>query len=401
MDGKETPRWIIFPNSTSTGIWITLNFQADIPLTLAHALSDTELVSVLEVNESIEGVPQQGLLQIGNEIFSYTGVDSENRAFTGVRRAQRESAAENHSQGDRIWIIQHDIQITYGDLSADPPSYSESERPIFSLPDSTNDAWYYSEFGSNSERPGSWTSRLSGSRCSTYTGNHKTNVDPWDEVGVQVDNGAWSGNRATFSLDTPCRIRGVEFGSGEMYEAASGDNWAARVVSWRNSGWYVEYNIPRPSSPGVWETWAWDSPLPFPQGSTERVGIQIEDRASTSTGDAVEMSEAVVYIDQYPLIQLYPEIALYQMNMFLENLTTGETLQIVIPEMKVGETLTIDTYALQVDLEGSPKLSALRWDDGLPRVWMSLRPGVDNDLRVTDDGVQDLTLTVSYQERWY
>lgn len=95
-----------------------------------------------------------------------------------------------------------------------------------------------------------------------------------------------------------------------------------------------------------------------------------------------------------------PEMALYDMALTLENVTTGERLAIRLA-MILNQQLEIDTDRYVVTLldDGSNQYQAVSRNTRR-REMLMLVPG-DNTLRVTETGLAGVTVYVGFEEMSY
>jgi len=267
LDGEEVDRWIGNANTTTTRVWIALDFDADIPMTLNGDITAT--ATSLVVSGTITSLPTSGIIQIGSEIITYTGKSSQ--TLTGLTRGAKGSTAAAHSSGANVYWIQHDVEMVYGNPDASAPTLNSEYSPAFDADISTNELWYFSSFGEYGS--GHYRMGLEGGTNDfldeiTGTGNHYwyewdhdgSGTGDYDELGIRVISISGTGQGGTERLTwyNPCGIVAAEFVDGEKY-CESLANWDAEVQSSTNgSGWTTEYDIPAPSLVSTWESWSHD-----------------------------------------------------------------------------------------------------------------------------------------------
>ena len=101
-----------------------------------------------------------------------------------------------------------------------------------------------------------------------------------------------------------------------------------------------------------------------------------------------------------PVVSMGPEMALYDMALTLENVTTGERLAIRMA-MILNQQLEIDSDRYVVTLldDGSNQYQAVSRNTRR-REMLMLVPG-DNTLRVTETGLAGVTVYVGFEEMSY
>ena len=70
---------------------------------------DTSDISTIAYRNRNRDFPTEGMIVIGNEVFSYTGRNSV--SFSGVTRAQEHTIAEAHMEGDDIYFINNALNL--------------------------------------------------------------------------------------------------------------------------------------------------------------------------------------------------------------------------------------------------------------------------------------------------
>jgi len=396
VDGVEVDRWLDGINTTTTKVWVNLDFQAKWDGTIVSAMLAGDTVTTLDVNEDISGAPSSGILIIDSEAFTYTGKNAALKRFTGVTRAAKGTTAAGHSAGATVWWCQHEIYILYGNASASAPSVDDNYKPVFNLATSTNISWDYDEFGEDDGlRTGAWTKQAMLSTPTFYTANRGTDADPWQEIGLLVDSpndiGLWR-------LHNPCGLTVANFQNGEKYRANA--YWRGQLRSSPNgSTWNLEYSIPSPSAAATWESWSQNETL---ASGAKYVGLYLEYYVTGATS-YLEAADVTVTLDSSftPTIIIGSEQGNYSLDCTITNQTTGEAISLSYT-MALNEDLEVDTDAKTViDLEDdSSQFQALTLVGGARRDWLPLQPG-SNTLRFDDTGTSGVTVTVEWGERYY
>ncbi len=404
VDGAMTRRWIADYDSQTTSVWVNLDWIYCPNTYLLTGFSSGDTVTEIEADGDIGAFPFSGLIQIGNELFAYSGRDVTTSTFTGVTRATRGSAAANHaggvsSTGDEIHLIQHDIWLLYGgsgywlntyDLSR-PDGYAaaadeDTYRPAFDLANSSNGIWVYEHFGqTGAPRTAVW--RPGGAPTGTGTVG-----DPFDEV-VLTNNSllASQAGESFWVLSTAHNLLAARIiGRAANYEP--GTVW--QVGLYAGGGAYV--NVPQPEY-GSSEFDLVDYDL-----ETVETRYAEDVRFFQRCGGAMEarLDKATLHWVNPPQAVMMSEGALYDLALTLENVTTGQSIALTLP-MELEEQLEIDTVNHTVTLldDGSSQYQALERDTRRREI-LPLAPG-NNTLRVTEDGLDGVTVYISFEERSY
>ena len=419
VDGVETDRWLSGMNSANTKVWVNLNWQAQQEATLAAGILAGDTVETLDVNEDISGFPSSGVLMIDSEAFVYTGKNNSLKRFTGVIRAAKGTAADDHDAGADVWWVQHDIWILYGNASATAPSVNDDYKPAFRLPVSSNSGWAYlfnEDDGScwgedDGLRAGAWAWMwVDGeSQFKTIPRDPGHSSDPWEGVGISVcENGDYGAGRVY--LSNVCGITSISIPEGVARAYSPLSAWDARIQSKMPTGsWTDEYSIPAPSSPGTWEQWSRNETL---QSGATSVGLYLYEPSDGPgaeqiiylSDDSSELGDEVyVYLNSsyIPVLIIGDEQGNYSLECTITNETTGDAITLDFT-MELNEDLEVDTDAKTVTYlkDGSRQLQALELIGGARRDWLRLLPG-NNTLKFEDPGTAGVTVTITFEERWY
>lgn len=396
VDGVDVDRWVSGINTTSTKVWFALNFQSRVVMTLKTAIPSAGSIDSIDVNESIDDMPERGMLLIDSEVFTYTGRMLSERRFTNVTRAAKRTSMAAHSAGTAVQWLQREVWLLYGNATASPLQVNNSLAPIFSMSASTNSSWLYEQFSdTEAYRSGRWSTwgivTLSG-QGGCYSVTQRGGVSSPYEVA-----GAWiatqHGSAYGWYLYHPCGITGLTWANGLRRRAGSG--FTAHCMNWpRGAGWWNwHYSLPAPSSANTWEAWTWSGTF----GVSDFVGIALYFVPSD-----VEVGAATVTINssEAPTVTVGSEFANYSLSSVIANETTGERIEISFA-MNSNSELEVDCYSRTVTylLDNSRQLSALTVPAG-QRHWLRLAPGF-NTLRFTDAGTQDVTVTTQFRRRFY
>ena len=397
-DGARQNRWYAAGsgspggyNSASTRIWSNMHFRAGLTATLA---SDDG--NELAVEEDISAWPASGIIQINSELFTYTGRDLYRRVFTGVSGAAYGSSAGTHTAGDIAYWIQHEVWIVYSS-NWQIPGVDDGYKPIFDLSTSSNAAWIWSNFYSASQtnRPAQWTP-LAGGQGRIFTGNEDgAAADPAPVAGMAlpVAGRELSANYARWQIYLPCGVDDYDIDGSDYL-----DSWTDIFVSDDGASW--QFSNLSPSSGSGWSDWnESDSGL-----STALRYIAVQPRPLTADcRSQIETAEITFQSAYRPIVAMQPEQSNYQLTMLIENLTTGESLELsLLPGLKQAvEGVVIDTEArtVVIDPDGRNIYHAQRRDT-LRQHMLRLAPG-DNSMRILENPSATNLVTLTYHERWY
>ncbi len=317
VDGVEANYWLHNINTATTKVWVNLDWQAGQAGTLGYMASEG-----IYVNEDITNFPATGLLEIGSELFAYTGKDTALRMFTGVTRGVRGTTATPHLAGTAVYWIQHEIWIEYGSGSMAAPAIDNSRKPIFSISSSSNTSWDYDEFDEDgAERSGAWafTNLRSMAR---YGGNQAAAASPYVELGISDDCaelGSKTAIEGYWSLFNPCGVVSANFQNGEYYYARN--DWTTIRVRSSASGasWTTSYTVPI----AVKDTWtAWSQNVTLMSGA-QFVQLHAAGYAKTLKRTRVEAADVTLALDSTytPTVTIGGELTSYRLQGTITNTT--------------------------------------------------------------------------------
>ena len=426
VNGVEVDFWAGNFNAATSRIWTNLDFASRADALLASSIASSGSISEIVVSplDAITGrgtsakpildrFPASGVLMIGSEAFVYTGIDYATSSFTGVSRAANFTSMAAHSALDTIWWVQHDIWLLYGNSAAAAPDIDDARKPLFNLDTSTNSQWNYADFASYSTiRTGSWSVAGELGLVNAYSANQKgASVEPFEVMGMHVRWNNFSTQMyisGRIRLYNPCGITRVVVSSGAHFSYNVGQ-WDAKIQSSADANfWIDEASIAAPSTDSVWDTWTADETLTygFSFQGVSRVptwfAIYCRDVNGLYNDAKIEVDDVTAYLDtnNTPVATLGSEQSAYLLDGLLANTTTGESIAVQFL-MSLNEILIINTDQKTVvyDKDGSNQFQAV--DLGpLRRDWLKLEPG-NNTLQWTESGVNAVTITTEWVERFY
>jgi hypothetical protein len=400
VDGADTDFWLDGIDTATTKIFVTLNWSAKQATTLATGVG-TGSLSSLSAGSDISGFPGSGILEIGSELFVYTGKDNGTRTFSGVTRAAKGTTAASHSTGAAISWIQHDIWIEYG--SASLPSYtigSTSDQPIFDLATSTNTSWNYDDFfSSEGDRPGAW-SFSNTKNTAAYGGNRTASATTYGEMGIEsTASGTKLSLDGSWSLFNPCGITNANFQNGEFYHGRA-TWWSGQVRSSVAGSTYVAaYTIPT-SSNDTWNSWSQNIALAT---GTRYLKLTLAGYGSLADPARLEVSDVTLTLNSSytPTVTIGAEQTSYRLTATITNETTGDAIGVDM-SIDLDESLEIDTDNHEVTLltDDSPQYQALTLVGGPRRHILRLQPG-NNTLKYEEDGLVEVDVDIEFERRYY
>jgi hypothetical protein len=411
VDGIEDEnRWIYAPDTDHTGVWVNLDWAANIPLTLDGALGAGALTT-LTLNENIGSLPTSGTVMIDSEAFVYTGKSTFLKQLTGVARAAKGTGAAGHADNTPVYWIQHDIWMVYGLSTAAAPNTDNNYQPMLHL-GSRNGSWTYLDFKEDDGlRTGSWTPVVltREAEITFYGGNHGAVADPWAELGIEFYSTTGLGSRAHWRLYNPCGITNANFTSGEKFADDSLAWWSGYIKSSANgTSWTLEYTIPKPTILDTWQAWSQDEVI---TAGMTYVALELyaPDEVGVTENYYLECSSVTCTINaaSRPSVVVGAEQTNYSLNCTLTNTITNIAITLVFM-MTLNEELWIDTYNKTVvyKADNSRQMQALTQEGGARRKWLHLAGAMEaaagnNMMRYDETGATAVTVAIAYSRRDY
>lgn len=427
VNGLFASFWLDDINTNNTSVWLNLDWQAAIDLTLAVAIAATGTVETIEVNEEITALPSSGILLIDDELFLYTSKNDALRQFSILARAAHGTAMAAHIVTDVVYWIQHAIEVQYG--SATLPAYTPDSRdePIFALATSSNTVWDYDNFGGygvgiggnvNVTRPGSWLHTgqyyYTDSGTWTYTwynesqfplapGGEPDTTNPWQVMGLYAHTYSnISPQTQRWYRHCPCGITAANFQNGFKRANDGEANWRGRLrSSVQNIVWITEFSIPVPSVGATWQSWSQNETTIGL--SAKFIGLDLDYIRVLDGGEQwyLEAGDVTLTFDTSltPNSYIAPERDNYTMDATITHLESGRALRIVY-SIGLNDSLVINTHTREVidQSDGSSQFQAVRRLPS-PRVeWLPLEPGI-NTFEWTEVNVIGVDVTFDWQER--
>lgn len=400
VDGVEVPRWLVNINTAATKIWFNLDFQPEQESTLDGAIdaSQTEIT----VDDDISGFPDEGMLEIGvSEIVYYTGKNDQERKFTGLTRGVRGTTAAIAADGSNVHWLQHDIWFLYGNSAAAAPDVGDDFKPSFNLATSDNNTWDYDDFGNDSGlRPAAWQKGAVQGPVAFLTSSDADG--DWPLVAVRDNNTAALGDvEGRWYIYHPLGIVEVTISGQKYYEQAG--TWTGTVVSKEEAGfWETAAVIADPAAADTPEAWSETALALDAIGRDKFMGFQL-----FHVGPGIAYLNAAdasieIYAATVPSFTLGAQQANYDLDLTIENETTGKKIRLQFPFMTASEEIQVDTDERTVTWleENSSQLQALTLIGGARRDWLRLAPG-NNTITITEAGLTLMNIEFVWEERYY
>lgn len=419
VNGVAVDYWLDDINTDNTSVWVSLNWQKAVPMTLAAAVAASGSVETIDVNEAIDALPSSGILLIESELFLYSSKNNSLKRFTILARAAHGTAEGGHSASTAVAWIQHRIEVQYGNSSLTSyPSLARTE-PIFDLTASTNAVWDYLDFGEISapaelpvwQRPGTWqrapSYALANGRYlyTPYTESQYTtaptgdpySANPYEVIGLYES----FAQPITWTLIAPYPITRANFQDGYKRAEDSLSAWNASVQSRSNNGFLVtEYAVPVPTLAATWQAWSQDID-PLGLSSANTIILSLAPTATLADAHYVEAGRVTLEFDTdyTPTVYLAPEQGNYTIDATLTHVESGWALKISYAGgIDVSLIINTDNGEVTTTADGSNQFQAVRRFPR-PRVeWLPLLPGT-NTLKWTEVGVVEVDVTFEWRER--
>lgn len=394
-DGLEIDRWLYNMDSADTDIWVNLDFDAAVAMTLNGAIDDDDTTIV--VNEAIAALPSSGLLLIESEVVAYDSKNDGTKTFSGCTRGARNTTAAAHVDATAGHWLQHDVYIYYGGDAAQ--AADDDYAPMFELASSDNGTWDYDEFGEDDGlRVASWNWWTAGA-SEQYTADHGGTANPWEELGIR--NGGGLNGNGYLRLYNPCYISTANFQNCEKFATLRTELSARLSSSADGTSWSNEYAVPDPTLDATWESWNRNETI-----TSEKSWVALNtNTVSGSQLFRVEAADVTITLNSSytPVVTVGGEIGLTARVLAarIGNNETGEAIDVNYT-LSVNDELEIDTDAKTVtDLsDSSNQRQALSVVDGPRRHWLKLEPG-DNELEWAETTVLETIVTVEFEARYY
>lgn len=401
VDGIEAWRGLVAMNDANTYIWFNANYQKAPTLELAASIAGAGSVDTIQLDDADEMalLPSQGFVRVGSEVFSYTARDLVGLRLTGVTRAAWGTSAGAHSAADDVFWMQHEVIVAYGNATAAAPAASTASTPVFTLASSSNTSWYFENFGQKAiSRPAAWAAwgnvTTSGGG-GVYTGTQRTLSTLYSVIGAWLSS--LSGNAYGWNLYNPCGIVNAAWAGGKKRAPVVTD-FLVHLMYWvRGDPWWTwQATLADPLLANTWENWS-EAAAVSDWEPADTLAI-----AAYFLAQDVEVGTVTVSLnsDETPVVSIGSEIGNYTVAATITNQTTGDAITVAF-DMPLNQTLEINTDEKTVtnEADGSNQFQAVGRNTARS-AWLPLLPG-NNVLRFDDTGTAAVTVTITYQRRYY
>ena len=414
VDGAEVRRWIDDYNQPTTDVWINLDFAPGQTTRLLTTMGSGDNIDTIYAAQGIGSFPQQGILLIGSEVFTYDGKDDLERTFLNVSRATKGTTAAAHTggagvAGDLIYWIQHDVWIVYGGTGLRQETFDDDapdtywyigydgRKPMLDMATSANFTWSFEQFGQAGMeykyRAASWVPFETPGQVANpvWTGTSESS-DPYDELAVgrvaageedKPGTGSWWALQVAYPFSS-CTAQGTAayFESGR---------WACYV----DDGNTKVLEVPQPSTLNTFEAFSEPEFTASQSWPTQVRWVQQSAMAMEARLDYFGL-----IFSEYPTVITGAEIDTYSLSATLENLTTGESITVTL-QMELDQQLEVNTAEHTVTLldDNTNQYQALSLSSRRREI-LTLAPG-SNTLKLTEVGLAGMTVTISFEERTY
>lgn len=426
VNGVSIPRWLRNMNTHYTSVFVNLDWDSKISLTLGANIASSGSISAIQFDVSnvaeLRKILEKNNLAvgIGTEVFTFThtDVDLVERKINNPVRASYSTSEAAHTSGDTAYWIQHRIEIAYGNYSASAPTQDETSAPLQDLDNSVNTGWKFLLFGDSSGlRGGQWLMEaLKGYQSYVYYGSHKANTSPYTEIGLVGGANESGGGVKADSYELAATLydmAGFTSLTPNGYKHRTSTDWAT-VSGMRKSengstGWTNIFTEATPASASTWTALTADGVAQSLSGTYK--GIQLYHKGSckavTDNEHTIELTTLQVSLQANNLPQLVfagAELSdTYDLDCTITNNDTGLYIQIAGP-MDYNQTIEVDTFTktvtyLKDNSNAFPFLKvAVRGE------WLPIDPAVVTDnintLTYTETACAGVEITTYWYDRY-
>lgn len=424
IDGSEVNRWIYDMNTANTKVWINVNLQPGIDMTLGTAIANPETITTItmkntKTNKSrIKKMPVSGTVLINSELFTYTGVSTEKRRLTGVTRESKGTSLEAHAVDDAVYWIENEIYVYYGNTTLGDPEDDDTDyddiKPIIALT-STNTSWVYAEFMDDDQlRSGIWTpsvvktyNRSDPDNASDYyTADADTEADPADDMGMSIKSflsgSRWKAENAIIRWDFyhPAGITHVT-AAGEKYRYTSKWPYARlkKNITGSSKKWVTVWTDVTPPTVKTWADLVAHSAVDL-SGTYYYLRFEFSGTVGATANSVnyyeIESMTLALTAANVPQGTFNAEQSNYHIEATITNNTSGEYMEINTG-MELNTALTIDCLNKKVYLADNTVVSDITFSS-IRKDWLALSTGV-NELQFDDTGTAALTFVTNWRDR--
>ena len=425
VDGVVWPHWFGATegqakgfNSTSTYIWVNLSFPRIAAVVAAESTAadaTTIYFNPYLSSNYASTPPASGRIYVPDtgEIFYYGSLWEGN--FDEIQRGVGGTTAADIPAHTHLEYLPHEIYILYGPNMIIPETlkrynYDESllrQKPLIVNPNSTNSVWEYTTFRDGA-RTAEW--RYIGERGGNQytqetdeTGVAGDFVEPWTAMGFLSDHDSFG----MYDNYFPVPVQIIDFTVRRIangFQAANPGSPVLRVASENRQTIYRPFSAAAGASTiannAISHTADFTSNFTgYRKDYLQRIQWAVENKTYVQAD--LQYMKVTFWSTRVPLVTVGAETSDYDLALRLENYTTGEYLDLYLPNMELDKSLIIDSY-LQTAVyngDGSNQYAAVRRN--APRAkFLRLVPGINN-IRVYEEGLTDVDIDVTYRRRFY
>ena len=426
--GQEIRRWISGPNTTTTKVWINLDFAKGFSLTLGTAIVGTGDITALQfsvtsdMQAAINEMPANGIMYHGNEWIAYSGKDAVNCKLTVSQRGLFGTTKESHSAGVAFLYIQYPLLMKYGNSTVSAPATNDAAydnyKPVLDLASSSNTLWCY---GGSSTLPfenSKYTSRTAGWTFVRRAFGPNSYIYYFKRLDVLSNKAvvfvaAGYVTAKTYNYDnielTATLFHGAGISSVMMTgEKRRGDSAWISTAAVRASIDGVTYTIlfneaaPSTIGPSAWEGWAYDGiGVSAPTGSKY---VQVifagvyQGLNSVSANFEMLTCAATINSANLPTGAFLGEASGLPLATTIENLTTGDLIRLDYIIL-LNKTLSIDGETNDVQYDSYNAFGAISLDDEGRSVYLRLQGGVTNSIKITGSDLGEMDVDLHWYRR--
>lgn len=421
LNGKETPRWIADPNTTTTAIWFNLWMDAGYSLTQSAAWDNSTDYPYLELqnkpnNKTALGkMPKSGILIHGSEWVLYDGINTTTRRITIIKRGLFGTTKQAHSAGD-TWVYQQNaIALVYGNSSVSDPSLDDTHyddtKPLFDLSASDNAQWVWTastQFRdiNNTGRTGGWSTfeKKNGTVTKLYDITQDAdsgNPAMGQKIGSYLKGTGYVNDIATLrhvfsracGLNT-LTVTGKKYRNGTAYPSV-----AAFQKSKDGEKWATMFSEGKPTGLKTWTNWSTHSGVSFGSGMKWTALVF---SGSIGGTDIYAMHECLTATITFvtanlPTGTLLPRTSNFQLDLNIANNANSDAIDLLTP-MLIGKPFALDGENRLATYDNSNAHDAIRLNDESRSIWIRLNPG-SNELQITATDVGTMNAELSWYKR--
>jgi hypothetical protein len=420
VNNVSVPRWLKGMNTTTTQVFVNLDWEPEIALNLGVAIAGsgaiTEVTFTMVSTGALKELRKKEIKQFafGSEIFIATDIDTANLKALGVTRAALGSSMASHAPLDNGYWVQHRIEISTGNPALTAPTQDESAAPLQDLDNTTNASPKFLIFYDKSGlRSGIWSPAVKkGIASYVYLGPHNTDADPATELGLTGAayelNGGTRGDSYEIVAEfyDMAGITTVSMNGDKMRTSTDWSTKSALQKSTDGINWVQVWSEATPSAANAWEAWSHAAASLTTPNSHIRLYHQGSIKGIKGNLHSFELQTVTLVLNSTTIPQLVfasTEISnQYELACTITNNDTGDFIKIA-GLIDLNETLEVDTETKTVTYLKDDSNCFPMLDVDIRGEWLPLDPAVVadniNTIQFDDTGTAGLTLTTKWYDR--